>query len=87
MCLTAPFVETKSTCGAAISTTTTVDGGADDDWKQDENDNDIKKLMLRKMGKPDTLRVLYPTVPYVRSVELSVVQMDSLGICFRSYVW
>ncbi len=38
--------------------------------------------MLRKMGKPDTLRVLYPTVPYVRSVELSVVQMDSLGILF-----
>ncbi len=43
--------------------------------------------MLRKMGKPDTLRVLYTTVPYVRSVEPSVVQMDSLGICFRSYVW
>ncbi len=45
------------------------------------------KLMLRKMGKPDTLRVLYPTVRYVRAVEPSVIQMDSLGICFRSYVW
>ena len=50
MCLTAPFVETKSTCGAAISTTTSVDGGADDDWKQDENGDDIKKLMLRKIA-------------------------------------
>ena len=48
--LTAPFVDTKSTCGAAISTTTTVDGGADDDWKQDENGDDIKKLMLRKIA-------------------------------------
>ena len=43
--------------------------------------------MLRKMGKPDTLRVLYLTVPYVKPVGPSVVQMNSLGICFRSYVW
>ena len=38
--------------------------------------------MLRKMGKPDTLRVLYLTDPYVRAVETSVVQMDSPGFVF-----
>ena len=46
-----------------------------------------RKLMLRKMGKPDTLRILDLTGSSVKFVELSVVQLDSLRIGFRSYVW
>jgi len=41
--------------------------------------------MLRKMGKPDTLRVLYRKV-FVRKV-WRLVQLDLLGIGFRTYVW
>ena len=46
-----------------------------------------RKLMLRKMGKPDTLRILDLTVSSVKTVELSGVQLDSRRIGFRSYVW
>ena len=37
------------------------------------------------MGKPDTLRVLYRKV-FVRKV-WRLVQLDLLGIGFRTYVW
>ena len=40
--------------------------------------------MLRKMGKPDTLRVLYRKV-FVRKV-WRLVQLELLGIGFRTYV-
>ena len=43
--------------------------------------------MLRKMGKPDTLRILDLTVSSVKTVELSGVHLDSLRIGFQSYVW
>ena len=81
--LTATFIETESTCGAAISTTTSVDGGADDDWKQDENGDDIKKLMLRKIALQVKCRICDKTKAETEfsSSEVTKLRRGKPGAC------
>ena len=59
--LTAPFKDTKSTCGAAISTVTSVVSGADSDWKEDtksETERILRNKAANNQRKEEAIKEL-----------------------------
>ena len=71
----ARFKDTKSTCGAATSTVTSVEGGAGIEWKKDKH-SEAQRILLKKWANQQhTCRVCKKTTA---DIKFSISEKDKL---------